>query len=521
LNPFIEWIIFWNFSEDLLIYINNEEITALIMYEVTSKYSTIAFVMGGEIVEVGFPDNGELTPTTTVLNYLRSLADRKGTKEGCAEGDCGACTVVLGEIGSDGSMHYRSVDSCLLFLPMLHGKQLITVEDLRDTDGKLHSVQTALVETNGSQCGYCTPGFIMSLFAMYKNTDSPSRYDIDDSLTGNLCRCTGYRSIVEAAAKACVHNSMDHFTGDESRVLGLLRSIRKESIHLKTSAQEYIRPTSLGEAISLKHQHHNAIVICGATDIALRVTKSHELLPFIIDISDLQEIKNITEDETSIRIGAGVTMQRLMPSVKRLFPAFYEMLSVFGSLQIRNMATLGGNLGTASPIGDTLPVLIAYGARVALEGLNGRREFPLDEYFIGYRKTKRKADEFITSIIIPKLVNGVLVRSYKVSKRKDLDISTVSAGFKLELDESSNVRTIILAYGGMAERTKRAVSVESFLLAKPWERPCIEEAMQYIDSDFTPISDARGSAEMRRVAARNLLLKFWSETKAGNGEIVE
>ncbi len=480
--------------------------------------SSVAFVLGGRTITLDFHDGGGYTPTTTVLNYLRSLPDRKGTKEGCAEGDCGACTVVLGELSPrDGTIRYRAVDSCLLFLPMIHGKQLITVEDLRDENGTMHSVQTAMVETDGSQCGYCTPGFMMSLFSLYKNSNHPSRLDIDDALTGNLCRCTGYRPIVEAAARSCVNPSSDHFTRDETRIRGLLGSIGHASIHIRTATHEYFRPTSLGEAISLKHQHPEAVVISGATDTALRVTKNHETLRTIIDISDLDELKTVSEDENSLRLGAGVSLQNLVSCVKDSFPALYDMLNVFGSLQIRNMATLGGNLATASPIGDTLPVLMAYGAKITLESLNGRRELPLDTFFTGYRTTQRKTDEFITSLTIPKPSPDDVIRSYKVSKRRDLDISTVSAGFKLELDNGGVVNSVTLAYGGMAPKTQRALSTEEFLTGKPWSRDTVENALDRIDRDFSPISDVRGSAEFRRAVARNLLLKFWSETGT-NGE---
>ena len=301
------------------------------------------------------------------------------------------------------------------------------------------------------------------------------------------------------------------------RISKLLKSIGRGSVSIRTSIQEYIRPTSLGEALSLKHQHPDAVVISGATDIALRVTKNHELLTPVIDISDLEELRSITEDELSIRIGAGVPLQDLIPRVKNSFPALYEMLNLFGSRQIRNMATIGGNLATASPIGDTLPVLMAYGTKIMLESINGRRELPLENYFTGYRKTQRKADECITSVLIPKPVKNTVVRSYKVSKRRDLDISTVSAGFKLELNRQSRVNSITLAYGGMAETTKRAISAEDFLRGKSWERATVEDAMEFVDRDFTPISDVRGSAEFRKVVARNLLLKFWSET-GRNGE---
>ena len=394
---------------------------------------------------------------------------------------------------------------------MIHGKQLITVENLKTPAGVLHPVQQAMVNLYGSQCGFCTPGIIMSMFALYKNFDKPTREQIDNALTGNLCRCTGYRPIIDAAAESCVHNCVDHFTNNESQIIEMLKSISKESIHIQTDNHKYFRPASLGEAISLKHQHPEAIIIGGATDIALRVTKNNELLKKNIDLSGIEELKAISQTDSSIEVGAGASMNDIIPSIKKEFPALHDMLAVFGSHQIRNLATLGGNLGSASPIGDSLPVLMAYEAKVILESLNGRREVGIDKYIVGYRKTVRKPDELIISIVIPKLTNGSIVKSYKVSKRKDLDISTVSAGFLVEI-EGNKVKSIILTYGGMANRIGRATTVEQFLIGRHWEKKTIEQAMPLIEKDFSPISDARGSAEFRQVAAKNLLMKFWIDT---------
>ncbi len=473
--------------------------------------SAISFVLDGTITTIDFALGSKLKPTTTVLNYLRSLPDQKGVKEGCAEGDCGACSVVLGEL-VNGSIRYRVVDSCLVFLPMIHGKQLITVENLKINGDELHPVQQAMIDTDGSQCGFCTPGIIMAMFALYKNRTNPTRAEIDDALTGNLCRCTGYRSIIEAAVKSCVQNGMDQFTKNEPEISKLLKSISSESVHILTDKQRYYRPATLPEALELAAEHPDAVIITGATDAALRVTKKHEFLEEVIDLSGVAELNFVDEANNSVTIGAGTSLTDVMPVVKDEFGALSAMLEVFGSQQIRNFATLSGNLGTASPIGDTLPVLITYGASVILESKRGKREIPVEQFITGYRETARAPDELITAIKIPKTLKDELHRSYKISKRKDLDISTLSSGFKLVLDNGGRVDSIILAYGGMAERIKRAASVEQFLRGKEWTRETVEDAMQYIDNDFTPISDVRGGEEMRRIAAKNLLLKFWIDT---------
>ena len=476
--------------------------------------NSVQFVLDGKIVEINFNSSSQLTPTTTVLNYLRALPQHRGVKEGCAEGDCGACTVVIGELKTDKSINYRAVDSCLVFLPMLHGKQLITVENLKNPAGDLHPVQQAMVDMHGSQCGFCTPGIVMSLFALYKSGRKPSKEDISEAVAGNLCRCTGYEPILKAAAAACEGTGKDQFSADESRVIHLLDSISRESISVSTKDQRYDQPASIDECLGLKEKYPEAILVNGATDVALRVTKKFELLPHIIDCSRVEELRAIARDGGMITIGAGVRISEVMETVKNDFPALHEMLTVFAAQQIRNVATLGGNIGTASPIGDALPVLIAYSASIVLKSRRGQRTIPADAFVKGYRKTECRPDELIAAVVLPRPSAESRVRTYKVSKRHDLDIATVSAAFRVDLSKNGIVNDITLAYGGMAECTKRSVSAETFLKGKHWERQQIEEARRLIDADFNPISDVRGSAEFRRVAARNLLLKFWSETNS-------
>lgn len=477
--------------------------------------SDVSFVLDGARVSLDFRHKSNLTPTTTVLNFLRTLPSHRGAKEGCAAGDCGACTVVVGDLAADGSIRYRAVDSCLIFLPMIHRKQLITVENLAATDGSLHPVQIAMVESGGSQCGYCTPGIIMSLFALFKNIHNPNDGDIEDALTGNLCRCTGYKPIVAAAAQACALGEQDHFTHHEDRVAHLLCSIPESSLQITTDTHQYFRPQTMEAAIEYLCRHPDAVVINGATDVALRVTKKHDELRTVIDLSALEELRSTLQDADALTLGAGLTLNEVRDKVQELFPALARMLNVFGSQQIRNLASLGGNIGSASPIGDTIPVLMAYNAAVVLQGPAGRRDVGMSDFIKGYHRTDRRPDELIVAIRIPKTPTSVVVRSYKVSKRRDLDISTVNGAFRIQRNLKEHiVESACLVYGGMADVVKRARRVEQFIVGRRWTRETVEQAMMLVNDEFSPISDARGGAEFRHLAARNLLLRFWSDTKS-------
>ena len=477
-----------------------------------TQTSILKFVLDGKIVHLDLSEGQPSKPTTTVLNYLRSLPNHKGVKEGCAEGDCGACSVVIAELNDHGKLSYNAFDSCLIMLPMLDGKQLITVENVGTSDS-LHPVQKAMVDSDGSQCGYCTPGFIMSMFALYKNHEKPSRAVIDDALTGNLCRCTGYRPIVEAATKACAVPMADSLSESEGEIIKLLHSIQQKkcSLSFHATAAHYDRPYSLEEALKLKKEFPEALFNNGATDNGLILTKKKIGIASIIDLGGIKELKTIEVKKDELIVGSGASLEQLKQACKKSHPALFDTLKVFGSLQIRNFATLGGNIGSASPIGDTPPILMAYKARIVLESLRGKREMLLEDFITGYRQTDLKDDELIYKIIIPKAGKGVKINWYKISKRKDLDISTVSAGFRVQI-EKDKVEDIALFYGGMAEKTKRASKTEQVLKDQPWTQSVVEKAMKAVDDDFTPISDARASAAGRKVMARNLLMKFWSDT---------
>jgi xanthine dehydrogenase small subunit len=477
--------------------------------------SVLSFVLDGKIVKIDFNGRTDLAPTTTVLQYLRKLPNHKGTKEGCAEGDCGACTVVIAEPSESGRLKYTAINSCLVFLPMIHGKQVITVENLRYSSGTLHPVQQAMIECYGSQCGFCTPGIIMTLFAFSKKEAPTLHEEIAAIFAGNLCRCTGYATILRAAEGIVRQSYRDQFDESEKATLKMLSSIQKKDLKLTTGSQEYLKSFSLSSALEYRQQFPDAVIVHGATDIALRVTKKFEQLQRVLDISAIAELKTHTNDEQGVLLGAGMNIRDIAVAVGQTHPALKEILSVFGSAQIRSLATIGGNIASASPIGDTLPILMACNTSVVVKHTQGQREIALVDFIVGYRKTVLEPKELIVGVRIPPLAAADIVRSYKISKRHDVDISTVNAGFRLQLDKNQRIADIALIYGGMAEFTRRATKTEQFLLGKEWNCSNAELAGRYLEKDFTPISDVRGSAEFRMVAAKNLLIKFWSDTVGG------
>jgi xanthine dehydrogenase small subunit len=472
---------------------------------------TIRFVLDGQVKELTAVD-----PTLTVLNHLRTVEQRCGTKEGCAEGDCGACTVVLGEL-REGRVEYRAVNACILFVAALDGVELITVESLNRGSGALHPVQRAMVDCHASQCGFCTPGFVMSLFALYETESVPSRQRIEDVLAGNLCRCTGYRPIVTAAEKAYEHRQGASLVAREKETAALLRSIaRRDTLVLEHSGRRFFAPRTLDALAVLVERHPEAHLLAGGTDIGLWVTKQHRDLDTVIYLGGVSELRRVEVNDTHIEIGAGAAYADAQAVLSEHYPDFGEVIRRLGSVQVRNLGTIGGNIGNASPIGDTPPLLIALGASVVLRQGGTQRELPLEAFFLAYRKTALRAGEFIERIRVPVSSPGRVFRAYKVSKRFDQDISAVCAAFCLEVSQG-RVRDIRIAFGGMAATPRRAAGCERALIRRPWSDATIGSALPALDGDFSPISDMRASGAYRRHVARNLLRKFHIETTAQPG----
>nr|WP_314875740.1 xanthine dehydrogenase small subunit [uncultured Pseudomonas sp.] len=455
-----------------------------------------------------------LDPNMTVLQYLREQLGKSGTKEGCASGDCGACTVVVGELEEDGqSLRYRSLNSCLTFVSSLHGKQLISVEGLKH-QGELHSVQKAMADCHGSQCGFCTPGFVMSLFALQKNSNGADTQQAQEALAGNLCRCTGYRPILAAAEQSCATPCRDQFDAQQAQTIARLKAIApSETGELNSGDKRCLVPLTVADLADLYSSHPEARLLAGGTDLALEVTQFHKTLPVMIYVGNVAELKRIDKTSTHLEIGAATPLTDCYGALSDEYPDFGALLHRFASLQIRNQGTLGGNIGNASPIGDSPPLLIALDAQVVLRQGQRQRVLPLEDYFIDYRITARQDSEFIEKIIVPRASNDWTFRAYKVSKRLDDDISAVCAAFNLSI-ENGVVSGVRIAFGGMAAIPKRARACEAALRGKPWNQATLERACQALSEDFSPLSDFRASKEYRLLTAQNLLRKYFIELQS-------
>ena len=443
----------------------------------------IEFLLNGEAVTV----DGN-SPTRTLLDYLREECGLTGTKEGCNEGDCGACSIMITD--DDGT---KALNACILFLPQLHGKSVRTVEGLAAPDGTLHPVQSEMIENHGSQCGFCTPGFIMSMAAAHQNGET----NHDDVMAGNLCRCTGYVPIIRAARAAEKFAKPKHL---QINKLPVTKTIQSERVFV---------PKTSDELADWYIDNPDATLIGGATDVGLWVNKDLCDLSSVAFIGQIDDLRGIEISDSGMAIGASVTLSQLHKAVAKKYASLGELVRRYGSTQVRNAATIGGNIANGSPIGDSPPALIALGAQLYLRRGDDFRNMALEDYFIDYGKQDRKIGEFIIGVAIPEQPNNL--KCYKITKRFDQDISTLCGCFNITR-HSDKIISARIAFGGMAETPKRATSVETALIGKPWTQDTITAAVTKFSTDYQPISDVRASAAYRAQTAQNLLQRYFDET---------
>ncbi|KRE17113.1 FAD-binding molybdopterin dehydrogenase [Bosea sp. Root483D1] len=505
---------------------------------------TVRFLLGDELVEIAACD-----PTRTVLDWLRLDRRRTGSKEGCAEGDCGACTIVVGRLDGD-RMRYEAINACIRFLPTLDGCHVLTVEHLRNADGTLHPVQQAMVDCHGSQCGFCTPGFVMSLLALWLNERTLSVQRIEDALAGNLCRCTGYEPIIAAAQRMdAAEREADRFVATMPAIIARLKALADgETISIGDGERHFYAPATVEALAELVAAHPQATLVAGATDVGLWVTKGMRRLDPVVYLGRIGALRTISDEGDHLRLGAMANQIAVRDALAGISPQLDEMMRRFGGEQVRNAGTIGGNIANGSPIGDLPPALIALGATLALARLRHREErsddaiqgnverAPLDRFaslamtagnvgierrtialeafFLDYRKQDRQQGEFVEAVLVPKLPAGTLFHISKISKRFDEDISAVCGAFYLELDLADRISEARLAYGGMAGIPKRAQAAEAALIGRNWNEAAVAASIAALAQDFTPLSDMRASAAYRLKVAANLLRRFLIETTA-------
>ncbi len=466
--------------------------------------SRLSFLWRGELVELD-----DFEPTTTILEFLREHHFATGTKEGCNEGDCGACTIVLGR-PENGKLRYRAINACIQFLGTLHGAQLLTVEDLQGDNCELHPAQATIAEKHAAQCGFCTPGFVMSLFALTHrdNQNAVSRQIITDAVAGNLCRCTGYRPIIDAAFAACAKPVNDQFSKNENDVLVKLASIDTDQhLYVGNNQKFFASPASEDELANLYLKHPDALLVAGATDIGLWVTKQLREFEKIIYLGRVNSLNSCFKSETGLEIGAAVTFANAHAELAEIDPDLGELVRRIGSEQIRNSGTVGGNIANGSPIGDSPPALIALDAEIELREGKTTRQIPLETFFIEYGEQDRAEGEFVRAINIPKLGGDEHFRCFKIAKRFDQDISSVLGAMRLKIVDGTILEARI-AFGGMAGTPKRASNTEAALIninlsdQSNWRR-----AVDNLGLDFQPMSDQRASQFYRMQAAKGLLTK--------------
>ncbi|WP_332700676.1 xanthine dehydrogenase small subunit [Devosia sp.] len=480
----------------------------------TEVSGAIRFILNDEEISLS-----DVKPDTTLLDWLRLERRLRGSKEGCAEGDCGACTVLVGRLMGD-EIIYDSVTACIRFVGSLHGTHVVTVEHLRGENGHLHPVQQAMVDEHGSQCGFCTPGFVMSLYGLWMRDPDPSQGAIEKALQGNLCRCTGYAPIIRAGKAISSYGSPqgDPLWAERIALKGKIKAITDGTrVELGEGADRIIVPASLDDFAAVYEANPTATVVAGATDVGLWVTKFMRTIGPVIFIGHLQELRRIAENASEVRFYAGVSYSEALPVIAATFPDMAELWSRIAGEQIRNMGTIGGNIANGSPIGDTPPPFIALGAKLHLRRGEHRREIKLEDYFLAYGKQDRQPGEFVESVTIPLLPAGEKFACYKISKRREEDISALCGAFRVFVSDAGMVGMARIAFGGMAATPKRARAVEAALVGKAWTMETVEAAIAAFAEDYQPISDMRASADYRLLAAQNLLRRFFLET-TGQGQ---
>nr|WP_319515003.1 xanthine dehydrogenase small subunit [uncultured Cohaesibacter sp.] len=454
----------------------------------------------------------QCSPTETLLDYLRLERRLTGAKEGCAEGDCGACTILVGRL-FQGTLMYEAVNACIRFLPSLDGCHVVTVEALKDEDGGLHPVQQAMVDHHGSQCGFCTPGIVMSLYALWMTNPEPGRSQIEEALQGNLCRCTGYAPIIRAAVAISDYGSPLSDWLERERKTNFKRLIDLHDgarVVLEAEGKRAILPANLDDFSHVRLEEPHATIVAGSTDVGLWVTKEMRDLHTLIFIAHLEDMKAVICSQSHISIGAGVTYSEAKQAMSGYFPHLDAFWTRIAGPQIRNMGTIGGNIANGSPIGDMPPVLIALGADLVLRKSWEQRIIRLEDFFIDYGKQDRWEGDFVEAIRIPIPAPDSLHGVYKISKRRDEDISSVCAAFFLVITDGLITKARI-AFGGMAATPKRAAEAERTLKGKPFTRETMLAAADCLPLDFQPISDMRASADYRMRVAKNLFEQFWHD----------
>ncbi len=466
----------------------------------------LTFVHRGQLVTLS-----HVPPDRTLLELLREDLGLTGTKEGCGEGDCGACTVVLGD-AVHGRVRYQAVNACIRMAHSLNGMALWTVQDLAQADGTLHPAQQALLQCHGSQCGFCTPGFVMSLFALYQNHACQgrpvSRALAQETLSGNLCRCTGYRPILDAAQQMA---SLPPAPLDEAELLQKLELAALASVSPEAD-WIYIAPTTQAELLAARAAYPQAQVVAGATDVGLWITKQHRQFAQVLDVTRAAELRRIEDDGAGLRIGAAVTLTDAFAALQRQWPQLQRFAARFAGLPVRNAGTLGGNVANGSPIGDSMPLLIALRAQVVLASMRGERTLALEDLYTGYRQNAMAPDELLVRILVPRPAPEGLLRAYKVSKRWDDDISAVCLALHLDIADGV-VRRASIGAGGVAATPARARQTEALLTGQPWTEALARRAGAALQAEFTPISDMRASGAYRSAVLAGLVRRYWLESQ--------